>query len=42
MLRSRDALIEWLGAGGKAQAEPERWRGLNLLGFALMEARSKL
>jgi ribA/ribD-fused uncharacterized protein len=22
--------------------EPERWRGLNLLGFALMEARSRL
>ena len=22
--------------------EPERWKGLNLLGFALMEARARL
>ncbi len=31
-----------LAADDEAAAEPERWRGLNLLGFALMEAREQL
>ncbi|MET8942914.1 NADAR family protein [Streptomyces sp. NPDC004542] len=31
-----------LTAADEAAADPERWRGLNLLGFALMEARQKL
>ena len=31
-----------LAANDEAAAEPERWRGLNLLGFALMEARARL
>ncbi|WP_051970329.1 NADAR family protein [Kitasatospora azatica] len=31
-----------LGAGNEAAADPARWRGLNLLGFALMEARERL
>ncbi|MFE9612600.1 NADAR family protein [Streptomyces sp. NPDC006012] len=29
-------------ADDEAAAAPERWRGLNLLGFALMEARGRL
>ncbi|MEV5317820.1 NADAR family protein [Streptomyces sp. NPDC052687] len=31
-----------LAADDEAAADPERWRGLNLLGFALMEARDRL
>ncbi|MFF7753474.1 NADAR family protein [Streptomyces sp. NPDC007971] len=31
-----------LAAGDEAAAHPERWRGPNLLGFALMEARERL
>ena len=31
-----------LGASHEAAEDPRRWRGLNLLGFALMEARSRL
>ncbi|MBL1108103.1 NADAR family protein [Streptomyces sp. 5-8] len=31
-----------LSADDAAAAEPERWQGLNLLGFALMEARERL
>ncbi|MGV9252260.1 NADAR family protein [Streptomyces sp. NPDC003697] len=31
-----------LAAGDEAATDPERWRGLNLLGFALMEARERL
>lgn len=31
-----------LSAGDDDAARPERWRGLNLLGFALMEARDRL
>ncbi|MET9866403.1 NADAR family protein [Streptomyces sp. NPDC006386] len=31
-----------LAAGDEAAMDPERWRGPNLLGFALMEARERL
>ncbi|MFJ2841384.1 NADAR family protein [Streptomyces griseofuscus] len=31
-----------LTADDEAAQDPERWRGLNLLGFALMEARAEL
>lgn len=31
-----------LAADDEAASDPERWRGLNLLGFALMEARERL
>ncbi|ARP74413.1 DUF1768 domain-containing protein [Streptomyces pluripotens] len=31
-----------LAADDEAAADPERWRGANLLGFALMEARDQL
>jgi ribA/ribD-fused uncharacterized protein len=31
-----------LAATDEAASDPERWRGLNLLGFALMEARDRL
>ncbi|WP_406286929.1 NADAR family protein [Embleya sp. NBC_00896] len=31
-----------LAADDERAGDPERWRGLNLLGFALMEARSRL
>jgi ribA/ribD-fused uncharacterized protein len=31
-----------LASTDEAATDPERWRGLNLLGFALMEARSRL
>ena len=31
-----------MGAGNEAATDPRRWRGLNLLGFALMEARDRL
>jgi ribA/ribD-fused uncharacterized protein len=31
-----------LGAANEAATDPQRWRGLNLLGFALMEARERL
>jgi ribA/ribD-fused uncharacterized protein len=31
-----------LAADDEAAADPERWRGANLLGFALMEARDRL
>jgi hypothetical protein len=31
-----------LGAANEAATDPRRWRGLNLLGFALMEARTRL
>ncbi|MEU5403071.1 NADAR family protein [Streptomyces sp. NPDC005963] len=31
-----------LTAGDERAADPSRWRGLNLLGFALMEAREEL
>jgi ribA/ribD-fused uncharacterized protein len=31
-----------LAAGDERAADPGRWRGLNLLGFALMQARSAL
>ncbi len=31
-----------LGAADEASTDPGRWRGLNLLGFALMEARDRL
>jgi ribA/ribD-fused uncharacterized protein len=31
-----------LGAANEHATAPEQWRGLNLLGFALMEARSRL
>lgn len=31
-----------LAADDERAADPERWRGLNLLGFALMEARERL
>ncbi|PWI43773.1 NADAR family protein [Streptomyces sp. ICBB 8177] len=31
-----------LAADDERAADPDRWRGLNLLGFALMEARSRL
>jgi ribA/ribD-fused uncharacterized protein len=31
-----------LAAGDERAAGPDRWRGLNLLGFALMEVRQRL
>ncbi|WP_042386764.1 NADAR family protein [Streptacidiphilus melanogenes] len=31
-----------LGVANDAATDPKRWRGLNLLGFALMEARERL
>jgi ribA/ribD-fused uncharacterized protein len=31
-----------LGAGNERAADPRQWRGRNLLGFALMEARERL
>lgn len=31
-----------LGAGNAKAQQPAQWRGLNLLGFALMEARQRL
>ena len=31
-----------LGAANERATDPLRWRGLNLLGFALMEARERL
>jgi ribA/ribD-fused uncharacterized protein len=31
-----------MGAGNEAATDPRLWRGLNLLGFALMEARERL
>lgn len=31
-----------MGASNPAARDPSRWRGLNLLGFALMEARARL
>ena len=31
-----------LGAADERAQQPEHWRGLNLLGFALMEARERL
>jgi predicted NAD-dependent protein-ADP-ribosyltransferase YbiA (DUF1768 family) len=31
-----------LAADHEDACRPERWRGLNLLGFALMEVRSRL
>ena len=31
-----------LGAANERAADPRQWRGLNLLGFALMEARGRL
>lgn len=31
-----------LGAANERATDPEQWRGLNLLGFALMEARDQL
>jgi predicted NAD-dependent protein-ADP-ribosyltransferase YbiA (DUF1768 family) len=31
-----------LAAQDERAADPARWRGLNLLGFALMEARDEL
>lgn len=31
-----------LGAANEAATDPRRWRGRNLLGFALMEARARL
>jgi ribA/ribD-fused uncharacterized protein len=31
-----------MGAGNEAATDPARWRGRNLLGFALMEAREQL
>ncbi len=31
-----------LGAANARATQPAQWRGLNLLGFALMEARSRL
>jgi ribA/ribD-fused uncharacterized protein len=31
-----------MGASNELAASPEQWRGLNLLGFALMEARHRL
>jgi ribA/ribD-fused uncharacterized protein len=31
-----------LAANDEAASHPERWRGLNLLGFALMQARERL
>jgi ribA/ribD-fused uncharacterized protein len=31
-----------LAADDEAATDPERWRGPNLLGFALMEARERL
>ncbi|MEZ0091644.1 NADAR family protein [Streptacidiphilus sp. EB129] len=31
-----------LGAANERATDPSQWRGLNLLGFALMEARSRL
>ncbi|WP_405776641.1 NADAR family protein [Streptomyces sp. NBC_00859] len=31
-----------LAAGDERAGQPERWRGLNLLGFALMDARERL
>jgi ribA/ribD-fused uncharacterized protein len=31
-----------LGASNPAARDPRRWRGKNLLGFALMEARARL
>jgi ribA/ribD-fused uncharacterized protein len=31
-----------LAATDERAADPARWRGLNLLGFALMEARARL
>ena len=31
-----------LAADDEAAEDPERWRGPNLLGFALMEARERL
>ena len=30
------------GAGNPAATDPSAWRGLNLLGFALMQAREEL
>jgi ribA/ribD-fused uncharacterized protein len=31
-----------MGAGNDLATSPEHWRGLNLLGFALMQARHQL
>lgn len=31
-----------LGQNTRSATQPDRWRGLNLLGFALMEARARL
>ncbi|MFL5864642.1 MAG: NADAR domain-containing protein, partial [Solirubrobacteraceae bacterium] len=31
-----------MSADDNQAAQPHRWRGLNLLGFALMEARTRL
>ena len=31
-----------MAATDEGAEDPERWRGLNLLGFALMEARERL
>ena len=38
--RSRHSLD--LAAHSEAAKDPSRWRGLNLLGFALMEVRERL
>ena len=42
VVNGENAAMVGLTADDEAAQAPERWRGLNLLGFALMEARAEL